>query len=992
MAEPHTPPPSSPSRPSLSPRSSKRPAPVLARWQFENQASTSDTVQHQPRKVGRLSIPSPLPSRSNPSSPLASPTTQTNMAAAAAQPPPPPPTSSSLVSDASDLADHIQNLSLNDIPAAAAKEEVPGQTTDVSTQISNIADAIASVRSIVFEVEEKRHAGAAITDLEMTIIQMDTKLESISTSIQTLEAQVQNQDTTSSSSTLADDDDDDDDFAIPGVQPPSAAAKSSPSSRFQDLNRDWTALQQETETLKRELTDDKYVAHFNTASKQAESLMDSLAKALTICSKFVSDFHSNGGRVPLSDDEDNDDERDNAKQLERLHSVLKGFHTKRSYYTPACEQTFAAFDRSLKERSTAHGTLLRNFTELKKRWKQMKEHSARMDRELRKIESRLTNTSTTEAQSPQPTLPIKSSMRSVSGAATVPRPPSTSPPLPIKSTRRVISTSQQPNTAATSRNGNGMSSSPSTGSLLPPRTASAAAASSSRHNRSISIQPTSSGASTSRTRPPSTSALSRSLGPSSYDSPSKRNSSNLTPSKPPSAYRPHRFGSGNLGSPSDRETALQARSKTPQPPGSTSMLARNFRFGSEPPEVPRIPSAYRPQPPKQGRGDGEEDSIEYMDPAADLSLDEPAPHSRPGSAMSTNAQPQFPLHYRPPSALGSHIDDDGPSIAGTPRSAKRQSRIPTYTFPNNSAPGNADNRPSSSLSQTSTTRFMGHQRGASRSTMQTPEPMIAARVKRLSMYAKPSTGGNVPSTSKRASAAYPSSTPSAVGSRPPSASYRWSTAGGGRTTPLSASALAKVPHAGPVSLPGGNGDHFGGATSSYAQSNASGSVANFRASRQQALRSLNASTPTHYSSSIRDGANTPTFSEGGMSNFSGIASSRLYRPNPNDILDVSISNITNALGIPLTRIDDPLPRGMKTETGPGKEIRGRYSFGGTGTVMMCKLLELHRPASIYGAGAGGMAQGGKQRKVLVKVPGKGFLDLELWLLSAFETEGGSQMN
>lgn len=98
-----------------------------------------------------------------------------------------------------------------------------------------------------------------------------------------------------------------------------------------------------------------------------------------------------------------------------------------------------------------------------------------------------------------------------------------------------------------------------------------------------------------------------------------------------------------------------------------------------------------------------------------------------------------------------------------------------------------------------------------------------------------------------------------------------------------------------------------------------------------------------------------------------------YRPNPLDALDVAVSTVTNALGVPLTRVDPHLPRGVKTETGPGKEVRCRYSFGG-GAPAICKLLELHRAT----------VEGGVQRKVLVKVPGKGFLDLELWLLSAFD--------
>lgn len=56
--------------------------------------------------------------------------------------------------------------------------------------------------------------------------------------------------------------------------------------------------------------------------------------------------------------------------------------------------------------------------------------------------------------------------------------------------------------------------------------------------------------------------------------------------------------------------------------------------------------------------------------------------------------------------------------------------------------------------------------------------------------------------------------------------------------------------------------------------------------------------------------------------------------------------------------------------------------------MTCKLLELHKPARASAhvtrqMEEEGIDEKGVQRKVLVKVPSKGFLDLKVWLNSSF---------
>ncbi len=79
-----------------------------------------------------------------------------------------------------------------------------------------------------------------------------------------------------------------------------------------------------------------------------------------------------------------------------------------------------------------------------------------------------------------------------------------------------------------------------------------------------------------------------------------------------------------------------------------------------------------------------------------------------------------------------------------------------------------------------------------------------------------------------------------------------------------------------------------------------------------------------------------------------------YRANPNDALDVEVAAICNGLGVALERIDAPLPRGVRLEEGPGKDNRAQNEIGGRN--VMCRLLELHRPAGGAGARAGTKAK------------------------------------
>lgn len=964
----------------------------------------------------------------------------------------------------SDLADHIRHLSLEEpnVPSSSEsdaqdigskKAEPVHDPKSIGADFSQASEYLRQIRRTLFQLEEVRHAQASSSSfttpsislarpdaqtLELALVQVDDRLESLSTIMQRLEAQVPRNAQVASPSNLAKDDaedsDDDADFCLPGLSvyddsklSTGHAAKN--RRQLEELNRDWTSIQAEIDNFRKELADDKYISHFHSASTQAQGLMDSLEKALKICQSFIAECHAEPLWPPISgqDCESDDAAEQRQERLQRLVAIKKAFVTKRNYYTPACEQTFSAFERSLRERATSHGMLLRTFSELKTRWNQLREMSSKMSKELKRIETKLCGgerqrsplASTIMTPQMEPVTPSKEqalnakvhlqalpgrSMNTASkgspmGISPASSASSLSPSVPVKpqkSPRRITSA------ASPSTVNQGLPSSASSSSSqlskqsLPPLGLA-------RHHRSISANLSPESALLLRARERFLSVrggeghnvsdvalqtasplatVASSLRSEQITAPPSRRTPHSLASKPPSSFR---FNS-------QHEEAQD---------GSR----RFMRAGSEPPANMEPSRPLRPASvlgasgvglsPNRAEGFNYSTSIQDRDHDADNAMEILTTSPRPGSAASCHV----PTHYRPPSSATTYVD---PSL----KAARQQSRIPTLAFPSGSlSAGSSDNyigaRPSSSISHVSN----GRPFGASRSTMQTPEPTIAARVQRLSVYTKPSTGAPASSVrgNKRRIVSGASSNGAAAQSRPPitasiprspaasflsrsrPASSMAGSVGPGvvRATPLSASALAKVPQAAPA---------FGSVSASaYAPSTSGSSVANYRLSRYGAIgTSATRHAPSVGAASVRDGAATPTLSESGLSAYSGVGLVRhsqatTYHPNPNDALDVEISHIVNALGVPLTRIDSPLPRGFKTETGPGKELRCRYAFGG-GNAMTCKLLELHRPSlgpSPAASGTSSMTTT-KQRKVLVKVPGKGFVDLELWLLSALD--------
>ncbi|SPO30974.1 uncharacterized protein UTRI_05390_B [Ustilago trichophora] len=911
---------------------------------------------------------------------------------------------------------------------------------EIGDQIGDAHDAIQLIQGHIFSIQEQRHGStnpfndqtgqsphidagigsvkgspgdSSLGGIDLSLMQLDERLEALSRIMQQLEVRLADLQGSNSHAADADADAGDssiidkemsdwqlrgrrnsigsidsfgtlDDMALPGFAP--ALTPRALRAKYQDLCSEWTMVQEEVDALKKELADDKYLDVFRSISTQAEGMMDSLDKAVLLCHAFVQQVQRDhlAGKLQRAVTAEDDLEADydiEAKHQE-LVALTKTFGVKKSYYLPACQQVFHSLEKGCKERQTANGTILRRLSDLRARWRNLRDELAKTERELKRMEAlfrRVRSDSsgssiTNEVASPAtsvaslPPLPSKlrssASMQSGLGLGTPTR-------ASALSHRNTPSSSSSSSSASRIASGPGrLSSSSSVGSNLsntPPaagtpqrlRRISATAESLGIRNKPVSTPPRAGMAR--QLEVPRTSqrmGSSRLLGgsvspsaPSIVDTPIRNRATSMANSATGAVEK------GVLGrSPATRPMSIVGSraaaggrdvSGTPSRPPPSS-----FKSSWHDLETPGINRARPTQPQSMPRSQSQvlwpsqsdaskpahednDDSIEYLKFGGSSSP--PRPASSAGQ------------YYRPPSAQGN---------VGDAKSRKRDSMIPRLAVRSSDGGGGTPSRPGSAMSQGSTSTPMRYT-GASRLSMQTPEPAIVARAQRLSMYARaPSTG--IAGTGAGA-------TPSKRASKPPP-TRRNPVLSSGRATPLSAAALASLPSAEP------------GASLKRS------SISNLRA--------------------LQNGRTTPTFSDngsvGGMSTgtwygpgrgargVSG-AGSRIgsgsvagssygatggieqYRANPNDALDVEVAAICNGLGVSLERIDPPLPRGVRLEEGPGKDNRAQYEIGGR--KMACRLLELHRPAGSAGARAGT-----KAKKILVRVGG-GWQDLEQWLLA-----------
>ncbi|KAG0140031.1 hypothetical protein CROQUDRAFT_665725 [Cronartium quercuum f. sp. fusiforme G11] len=180
------------------------------------------------------------------------------------------------------------------------------------------------------------------------------------------------------------------------------------------LLAEWAKIQKDTELLRDELKEDKWLVVFRTVSGQAEEMMGSLEKALAGAQEFI--FELTRQRRRQSDQSRRVSGRlkksSNESQLSVLHEtsplvmdpeavqelldrylvLCKNFVAKKKHYLPSCERVLTTLVKGIENRSTKNGEVLRRYADMRTRFNTIQQRIARTDAELAKAEDILRQT------------------------------------------------------------------------------------------------------------------------------------------------------------------------------------------------------------------------------------------------------------------------------------------------------------------------------------------------------------------------------------------------------------------------------------------------------------------------------------------------------------------------------------------------------------------------------------------------------------------------
>ncbi|KAG0709405.1 hypothetical protein DFH29DRAFT_978910 [Suillus ampliporus] len=244
----------------------------------------------------------------------------------------------------------------------------------VSTHITELSYSISDIQTRIFEIQELRHKSQSSGDAAATTVVIDKALMTLD---ERLEAVAHGMKSVSES-----------------VAPFQNQANDTPDSEQAILIRkhavlvtEWEAVQNETDVLREELKEDKWLTVFRTVTEQADGMMGSLEKAVNRCQDFIWQVHRGGAddSLPHSSYRGSVSSDKNPLSIEVFNELLSSFEAKKKHYVPATSKVLAIIDNGVQNRVTKNGETLRRHGESAKRWRILKERMAKTEKEMEAV-------------------------------------------------------------------------------------------------------------------------------------------------------------------------------------------------------------------------------------------------------------------------------------------------------------------------------------------------------------------------------------------------------------------------------------------------------------------------------------------------------------------------------------------------------------------------------------------------------------------------------
>ncbi|KAH8116438.1 hypothetical protein DFH11DRAFT_1828973 [Phellopilus nigrolimitatus] len=254
----------------------------------------------------------------------------------------------------------------------------------ISTNMTELSYSISDIQTRIFEIQELRHQSQSSQDpqnsstgvIDQALMNLDERLEAVNRGMKTVADALE----PLSSRTPKQLEDEEDERALL-------------LRKHSALLSDWESVQDESEVLREELKEDKWLTVFRTVSEQADGMMSSLEKAVQRCQlvrllmlelkDFIWRVHR---RVPSEDAtllaRPSSSSRDGSNApltYETYCSLQESFEAKKKHYMPATSKVLSIIDKGVQDRVTKNGECLRRHAESTQRWRNLRERMQRTD-------------------------------------------------------------------------------------------------------------------------------------------------------------------------------------------------------------------------------------------------------------------------------------------------------------------------------------------------------------------------------------------------------------------------------------------------------------------------------------------------------------------------------------------------------------------------------------------------------------------------------------
>ncbi|KNZ74512.1 hypothetical protein J132_06466 [Termitomyces sp. J132] len=264
----------------------------------------------------------------------------------------------------------------------------------VSTLMTELSYSISDIQTRIFEIQELRHKSHSSTDttsttnvIDQSLMNLDEKLESVEKGMKSINDSL--------------------DPLLQTTSTPILQSNGDPSystlllRKHTTLQAEWETVRTESDVLREELKEDKWLTVFRTVTDQADGMMSSLEKAVNRCQDFIWQVHRRGvddthQSQTLLSGKRNDNH--SALTLEVFAPLSESFEAKKRHYMPATSKVLAIIDKGVRDRVTKNGETLRRHAESAQRWKNLRERIARTDVEMESVRQLLVNGEATPSE------------------------------------------------------------------------------------------------------------------------------------------------------------------------------------------------------------------------------------------------------------------------------------------------------------------------------------------------------------------------------------------------------------------------------------------------------------------------------------------------------------------------------------------------------------------------------------------------------------------